>query len=275
MLIPSFFYPYPSILDLFSNAVDMNIITQLTNKWERAFVSFHAPKTNSKRELLTVGSGFLMMLNGTPFIATASHVINEIKDLEVRYITIENQLYPLEKTAVHMDEEQDYAFIELPQTILLFEKGFIFFSNVVRNDLRPTSTMIISGFPSTKNKLHKSKPNAEFRRLNLVFHNFEYNTSNEELHFLFDSRPGKGTPVTMEPTSTLTSLPSLAGMSGAPILQVMENIDTDELTLRVVGIFKEHRSKTEKCLVASTFIQFAEEINKIFRIESPYEKTKG
>ncbi|HBM0091563.1 TPA: trypsin-like peptidase domain-containing protein [Salmonella enterica subsp. enterica serovar Tilburg] len=274
MLIPSFFYPYSSVLELFPNAADMNIITQLTNKWERAFISFHAPKANSKKELLTVGSGFLMMLNGMPFIVTASHVIDEIKEIDDRYITIEKQLYQLKKAEIHRDKEQDYAFIELPQAILSLKKGFIFFSNIVRNDLSPTSTMIISGFPSSKNKFHKDKPNTGLQRLNFAFHHFEYNTSNEELHFPFDSRPGKGTPIKMESTSTITSLPSLAGMSGAPILQVMENISTGALTLRVVGIFKEHRAKTEKCLVASTFVQFAEEMNKIFQIDSPYEEAK-
>ncbi|WP_410965232.1 hypothetical protein, partial [Salmonella sp. SAL04286] len=82
-----------------------------------------------------------------------------IKEVDDRYITIEKQLYQLKKAEIHRDKEQDYAFIELPQAILSLKKGFIFFSNIVRNDLSPTSTMIISGFPSSKNKFHKDKPN--------------------------------------------------------------------------------------------------------------------
>ncbi|MDN4366804.1 trypsin-like peptidase domain-containing protein [Citrobacter portucalensis] len=270
MLIPSLFYPYPSVIDLFANAVEMNLISQLTEKWERSFVSFHAPKTNSKKELLAVGSGFLMMLGDTPFIVTASHVIDEIKDLDVKFFTIEKQFYPLENTNIHFNEEQDYAFIELPRDLLLSERGFILFSDIARKELSPTSTMIISGFPASKNKYHKDKPFKGLQRLNFAFHHFEYNTSNEELHFPFDSRPGKGTGIKTESISTFTSMPSLSGMSGAPVLQVMDNINTGALTLRVVGIFKEHRSKTEKCLVASTFSHFADETNNIFKIKSPY-----
>jgi hypothetical protein len=62
-------------------------------------------------------------------------------------------------------------------------------------------------------------------------------------------------------------------MSGSPVLQIMDNVETGKLTLRAVGIFKEHRVKTQKCLVANTFIQFADEANKIFNIKSPFSET--
>ncbi|MDM2848775.1 serine protease [Citrobacter sp. Cpo074] len=271
MLIPSFNYPYPSILELYPYGIDDNLASQLTEKWERAFVSFHAPKPNSRKETLTMGSGFLMLLGGNPFIVTASHVIDDLKDLDSRYFRVEDKVYPFEKVSVFFNSEQDYAFIELPKEMLTSEKGFIFFTDSPRTDLIPTSSMIISGFPSSKNKIHKDRPGKVLQRFNFVHHHFEYNTLNEELHFPFDSRQGKGTPVRTEPASTFSSVPLLEGMSGAPVLQIMQNIHTEALTLRVVGIFKEHRSKTEKCLVASTFIHFAEETNNILDIKSPYK----
>lgn len=273
MLIPSFYYPYPSIIDLYPDGIEDNIASQLTDKWDRAFVSFHAPKPYSKKETLTVGSGFLMLINNVPYIVTAGHVVEGMKDLDSRYFRVERQMYPFENIAVHYNSEQDYAFIELPEAMLNSGKGFVFFSDVSRTDISPTSSMIISGYPATKNKFHKDRPNKGLQRFNFVHHYFEYNSQNEEIHFPYDSRQGKGTPVRTEPASTLTSVPYLEGMSGSPVLQIMQNIHTEALTLRVVGIFKEHRSKSEKCLVASTFVLFAEEINSILNIKSPFEES--
>jgi hypothetical protein len=270
MLSPSIFYPFPSITDLFPDGIEKNIVTKLTSPWKRALVTFLVPKSNSTKELLTVGSGFLKLIEGHPFIFTAGHVVREVMELDQRYFMVDGELYPFEKTDIHLNDIQDYAAIELPKKMLDSEKGYIFFSNRSRSELRPTSSMIIAGFPATKNKFHKDKENKGLNQLNFVFHHFEYNSLNEELHFPFDSRPGKGTPITTEPESSFETLPSLAGMSGAPVLQVMDNTDTGALTLRAIGIFKEHRTKSEKCLVASTFIQFADEINKILKIESPY-----
>lgn len=271
MLIPSFYYPYPSIIDLYPDGIDDNLASNLTKKWERAFVSFHTLKPHSKKETLTVGSGFLMQINSRPYIVTASHVVEGIKDLDSRFFRVEDQIYPFENLAVHLNSEQDYALIELPEKMLISGKGFIFFTDVPRTDISPTSSMIISGYPSTKNKFHKDRPTKGVQRFNFVHHHFEYNTQNEEIHFPFDSRPGKGTPVESEPASSFSSVPHLEGMSGAPVLQIMQNIHTDALTLRVVGIFKEHKSKNEKCLIAATFIHFAEEMNNILNIKSPFE----
>ncbi|MCM7771867.1 serine protease [Enterobacter asburiae] len=273
MLISSVYYPYPSINDLFPNGLKESIVTQLTAPWERALVSFHAPKSNSTKELLTVGSGFLKLIEGHPFIFTASHVVRDIVDLDERYMMIDGELYPFEKTDVFLNDTQDYAAIEMPNKTSNPERGLIFFNNRPRPELSPTSSMIIAGFPASKNKFHKDKKYEGMSRLNFAFHHFQYNSLNEELHFPFDSRPGKGTPIYIEPESHYNSLPSLSGMSGAPVLQIMDNLETGSLTLRAVGIFKEHRAKTEKCLVANTFIQFADEVNKIFTIKSPFSES--
>lgn len=273
MLIPSLLYPYQPITHIFPDGVKDSIITKLTSPWKRALVSFHIPKPNSKKELLTIGSGFLKLIDGYPFIFTASHVVRDIKDLDARYFMVDGELYPLEKVEVHLNDTQDYAAIELPASMLAADKGFVFFNNQPRPELRPTSSMIISGFPASKNKFHKDKPNKGLNQLNFAFHFFQYNSLNEELHFPFDSRPGKGTPITIEPESSFDTLPSLSGMSGSPVLQVMDNTKTGALTLRAIGIFKEHKTKNEKCLIASTFVQFAEEANKIFNIESPFANT--
>lgn len=274
MLISSLKYPFPPITHLFPHGIEENIITRLTAPWERALVSFHVPKPYSTKELLTVGSGFIILIDDHPLIFTASHVVRDIVNFDARYIMIDGDLYPLENTHVLLNDTQDYAAIPLPKKILTSEKSFIFFNNQARPELKPTSSMILVGFPASKNQLHKDKEKKGLSRLNFAFHHFQYNTLNEELHFPFDSRLGKGTPIDVEPESHYNSLPSLSGMSGAPVLQIMENLDTDALTLRVIGIFKEHRTKNDKCLVANTLIQFADEVNKIFNIESPFEKSK-
>jgi len=272
VLIPSLYYPFPPITHLFPTGIDESIVTQLTAPWERALVSIHIPKPNSTKELLTVGSGFLKLIEGHPFIFTASHVVRDIAYLDERYFLIDGELYPFEKTDVYLNDIQDYAAIVPPKKMLASDKGFVFFNNQSRPELSPTSSMIIAGFPASKNKFHRDKKSKGMSRLNFAFHHFQYNTLNEELHFPFDSRPGKGTPITVEPESTFNSLPSLSGMSGSPVLQIMDNLKTGDLTLRVIGIFKEHRTKDEKCLVASTFIQFADEANKVFNIESPFSE---
>ncbi|MEI3776068.1 hypothetical protein [Pectobacterium brasiliense] len=142
----------------------------------------------------------------------------------------------------------------------MHKETFIYFTDERRDDLEPTSSMIISGYPSSKNGLHVDKPDAVQHVCCLLFNHFEYHKDTDDLYFHFDSRKKMVHPSMFEPRSVGQSLPYLNGMSGAPVLQIMKNINTSALTLRAVGIFKEHHRKKEKLLVANTLSQFSTEL---------------
>ncbi|WP_370635127.1 hypothetical protein [Pantoea sp. DY-15] len=163
------------------------------------------------------------------------------------YFALNNVRFPLTQTLVKRNSARDYAVITPTLEIFLHPKDFIYFTDEKHKDLEPTSSMIIAGYPSSKNGLHADKPDSVQHVVSLLFNHFEYDKETEELYFHFDSRKKMVIPSMFEPLSFAQSLPYLNGMSGAPVLQIMQNVNTDALTLRVVGIFKEHHRKKRRC----------------------------
>ncbi|VTP16543.1 hypothetical protein PUATCC27989T_04517 [Phytobacter ursingii] len=252
-------YPFNSILDEYPDAKALNLVTTLVEKWQRALITFYAPKPNSVKEHDAVGSGFLIKTDGVHKILTADHVLDHLQ-LNNCYFTLNNVRFPLTQTLVKRNSSRDCAEIMPTLEIIMHKEKFIYFTDDRRDDLEPTSSMIISGYPSSKNGLHADKPDAVQHAYNLLFNHFEYDKDTDDLYFHFDSRKKMVHPSMFEPCSVGTSLPYLNGMSGSPVLQIMKNINTGALALRAVGIFKEHHSKKEKLLVASTLSYFSAEL---------------
>lgn len=252
-------YPFTSIIAEYPYAKESNLVTTLVKKWQRALITFYAPRANSVKGHDAVGSGFLIKTDGVHKILTANHVLDHLQ-LNNCYFTLNNLRFPLTKSLAKRNSTRDCAEIMPTLEIIMHKKTFIYFTDKQRDDLEPTSSMIIAGFPSSKNGLHADKPDAVEHAYCLLFNHFEYNKDTDDLYFHFDSRKKMIHPSMFEPCSIGQSLPYLNGMSGAPVLQIMKNINTGALTLRAVGIFKEHYRKKEKMLVASTLSQFSSEL---------------
>lgn len=252
-------YPFSSIIDEYPDAKALSLVTTLVEKWQRALITFYAPRANSVKEHDAVGSGFLIKTNGVHKILTADHVLDHLQ-LNNCYFTLNNVRFPLTQSLAKRSSKRDCAEIMPTLETIMHKETFIYFTDERRDDLEPTSSMIISGYPSSKNGLHSDKPDALQHAFCLLFNHFEYNKDTDDLYFHFDSRKKMVHPSMFEPRSVGQSLPYLNGMSGAPVLQIMKNINTGALTLRAVGIFKEHHRKKEKLLVASTLSQFSSEL---------------
>lgn len=252
-------YPFNSIIDEYPDAKELNLVTALVEKWQRALIIFYAPRANSTKEHDAVGSGFLIKTDGVHKILTADHVLDHLQ-LNNCYFTLNNVRFPLTQSLAKRNPKHDCAEIMPTFEIITHKETFIYFIDERRDNLEPTSSMIIPGYPSSKNGLHADKPNAVQHAYCLLFNHFEYDKGTDDLYFHFDSRKKMVHPSMFEPCSTGKSLPYLNGMSGAPVLQIMKNINTGALTLRAVGIFKEHHRKREKMLVASTLSLFSSEL---------------
>lgn len=257
-----FQYPFDSILDKYPDALEYNLATHLVEKWERAIIAFYIPKANSKKEFIAIGSGFLVKTNGVHAIITANHVMEDLIKNDC-YFSLNNSLFPLRKTMFQKSNSRDYAVIMPTEEIISYDKNFISFTTDLHQDLEPTTSMIISGFPSNKNNHNINNPHKPAKIYSILFNSFEYNTDHEDIYFYFDSRKKMIRPEMFEPLSSEKSLPSLAGMSGAPVMQIMINKNTSALTTRVIGVFKEHHRKKGKYLIASALSNFSEEITSL------------
>lgn len=252
-------YPFYSIMEEYPDAKALSLVTTMVEKWYRALVTFYAPRANSKKEHDAVGSGFLIKINGEHKILTADHVLDHLQVNDCSF-SLNNVRFPFTQTLVKRNSARDYAEIMPTLEIHLHQETFIYFSDDERDDHEPTSSMIISGYPSSKNGLHTDKPDTVPYAVSILFNQFEYDKATDDLYFHFDSRKKMVHPSMFEPRSVGKSLPYLNGMSGAPVLQIMKNVNTGALALRVVGIFKEHHRKKEKMLVASAFGKFSSEL---------------
>lgn len=252
-------YPFHSIINEYPDARKQNLITHMVTKWQRAIIAFYAPKANSDKAYDMIGSGFLINIKGAYAIVTANHVMEHLQQNNC-YFYLNNKLFPLTKTYMMRNQLRDYAFIMPTEEIFSHEKKFIYFDDAFCQDLEPTSSVIISGYPSTKNSIHVDRPNKGQQLYSILFNYFEYDRDSEDLCFPFDSKPKMICPEMFEPLSHSKSLPFLNGMSGSPVMQIMKNTNTSALSLRVIGIFKEHHKKKKQQLVASAFDSFSKEL---------------
>ncbi|WP_427003713.1 hypothetical protein [Pantoea eucrina] len=73
--------------------------------------------------------------------------------------------------------------------------------------------------------------------------------------------------ICFEDASTNKTVTSLAGMSGGVIAQLIINKLDGGVSLKAIGIFKEHRPKRGNFLVGSTFIDFSDDLNSYLNNE--------
>lgn len=265
MFIENVNYPFKSIIEEIPGTLDDSHATQLANKYSRALVSFFTLNKNSKREFILVGTGFLIQLANAPgvVIMTASHVVTDLMNADFRAISIDGDKYPFGKMDVLHNSEQDYAIISLPEEIFKSEKTYPYFNLNYRNELTPLRSFMITGYPGSRNIFHVDRESKGLSRLNIIFHSFGFDTESEDIYFHYNDKKGKkGTQFTPESMSDNNNIPKMDGMSGAIISQIMINLSNDSLSLRPVGVFKEHLKK-KNLLVGCTFIPFAEELKKI------------
>ncbi|MGW1441251.1 serine protease [Serratia rhizosphaerae] len=265
------FYPHLPVTTLAPSWIQQNATTRLSEKWQKALVSFFVRKAHSVKEAQLIGSGFLYMLGGVqPCIFTASHVVNELLQGDTPFFSINGEKFRFRNLEYYHNEQQDYAVIPFSQEMLAAERGYTLFRGEERALLRKTSSFVIMGYPSNRNRLHVDRNNDGLYLQNITFHHFSYDTDSEDIYFAFDPK-AKKSGFTYEQASSRTSLSSLAGMSGSVIAQIMEHQITGDFTLRAVGIFKEQPKKRQgkdKFLVGCTLIQFADEVNDLIRLRT-------
>lgn len=258
-------YPYLPIEAFVPNWIEKNLTSTLALDWRSALVSFFVKKEFSTQEAVLVGSGFLYLLDGNvPCIMTASHVITEMRKSDLPFISIDGVKFLFENLEIFSNNEQDYAVIPLPTKIAMGIPNSKLFTSIVNVGDIKTSSFVIIGYPAKHNKLHKLRPDKGLTPFSITFHNFYYDRITEDIffHFIPD---GKKKNISFEPISCTTSTPSLAGMSGGVIAQIIMSRDVDRYSLRAVGSFKEHRAKKGNFLVGATFIDFSNELNALFK----------
>lgn len=261
----SLIYPYQSIEAFVPNWLEKNLTSTLVLDWRSALVSFFVKKEFSAQEAVLVGSGFLYLLDGkVPCIVTASHVITEMRKSDLPFISIDGVKFLFENLEILFNNEQDYAVIPLPEKIAMDIPHSKLFTCIHNTREIKTSTFVIIGYPAKHNKLHRLRPDRGLTPFALTFHNFQYERETEDIFFHFITN-GKRKNITFEPISCTTSIPSLAGMSGGVIAQIVMSSNVERYSLRAVGSFKEHRTKRGNFLVGTTFIDFSNELNDLFK----------
>ena len=257
-------YPYPSIIHYSPTWIEESKSTELALKWISSLVSFFITRPHHKQEAFLIGSGFLCLLGGQmPCIITASHVINEMQSSDFSFISIDGKKFKFENLEVFFNDEQDYAIIPIPEKIINVIQSSILFRNESNNTkYEKTSSFLIMGYTSKGNNLHKKRAEKGLTPLNINFHNFLYEKETEDIYFHYITE-GKESKICFESASAINTISSLAGMSGSVIAQLIVNKESGGVSLRAVGIFKEHRPKRGNFLVGSTFIDFADEINSL------------
>ncbi|CDH34807.1 serine protease [Xenorhabdus bovienii] len=266
MLIDStLIYPYLPVVAFVPDWIDKNKTSKLALDWRSALVSFFVKKEFNTQEDFLVGSGFLYLCGGKmPCIVTASHVIVEMRKSGLSFISIDGVKFLFEKLEVFFNDDQDYAVIPLPEKIAMGIPDSKIFTSIHDNSEMKTSSFVIMGYPAKHNNLHRLRPDKGLTPFNITFHHFHYERETEDIlfHFVPD---GKMKNITFEPISSTTSIPSLAGMSGGVIAQIVMHRTNDQFSLLAAGIFKEHRAKRGKYLVGATFIDFADEVNALIK----------
>lgn len=258
-------YPYLPVLAFDPNWIEENKTSALMLKWRCALVSFFATKKFHPQEVFLIGSGFLYLCGGQmPCIMTASHVIVEMRKSDLSFISINGVKFRFENLEVLFNDEQDYAVIPLPERIVMAIPNSKVFTSIYHGTEIKTSSFVIIGYPAKHNNLHRLRPDKGLTPFNLTFHRFQYERETEDIFFHFLPE-GKKKNIIFEKSSTTTSIPSLAGMSGGIIAQIVMHRTSGEFSLLAVGIFKEHRPKRGNYLVGATFIDFADEINALIK----------
>ncbi|WP_145530125.1 serine protease [Yersinia alsatica] len=260
MIISRLNYKVKSILDYSPFSAHNSIGTEIARKWNGVLVSFHARKPFSDNEVLTVGTGFLIKIGNVYTLVTASHTITELLQFDAYFMRYKGENYSLNNLNIGHNAIQDYAFISIPEKMSNISLTYLPLDK--RQDFIPTSTFMIFGFPTTKNKIDLRKIDNIQTCVNIVSHDFEYDTDTEDIHFPFNE---KNKNYFFEPESDRRNLMSLRGMSGCPVTQILINENSGVITLRAIGIFKEQKNKREKKLVACTFTKFADELNSIIQ----------
>ncbi|KLU14322.1 MULTISPECIES: trypsin-like peptidase domain-containing protein [Xenorhabdus] len=267
MLISSYdFYPYYPVIEHVTSWIEQNGTTQLSEKWQKSFVSFFAKDEYSMKSVSLIGSGFLYMLDGKyPCIVTAAHVVHELYKSSSPFFSINGEKYLFQKVNVDYNDKQDYAIIYFSEEMIALQNSWLFFNSDERPLVNKTSSFVIMGYPASKNKFHIDRNHKGLSSYNITFHSFQYNKENEDIYFWFDEKI-KNKNIIYEDKSVLKSIPSLEGMSGSVIAQIMEHKITGDFTLRAVGIFKEYKhAQRDKYLVGCTFVPFADEVNTYIR----------
>ncbi|MHC0466865.1 MULTISPECIES: serine protease [Kosakonia] len=256
-------YPHAPVSAFFPDWIEQNRTSKLALEWQSALVSFFVIKEFNSQEAFLIGSGFLMLCDGKmTVIATASHVITEMRKYASSFISVDGVKFLFEKLEIFFNDKQDYALIPLTKKMATSIPNSIVFSSKTNGNEIKTSSFVIIGYPARHNKLHKQRPEKGLHYYNLTFHNFFYETKTEDVFFYFVPE-GKNKNITFENISTKTSVPSLSGMSGGAIAQIIIDLTSRQPLLRAVGIFKEHRPKRGNYLVGATFVDFADEVNAL------------
>lgn len=259
----SLIYPFPSIESFIPNWIEENLTSALAMEWRSALVSFFVKKEFSTQEAVLVGSGFLYLIDDKmPCIITASHVITEMRKSDLPFISIDGVKFLFENLEIFFNNEQDYAVIPLPEKIAMAIPNSKLFTSFNNTREIKTSSFVIIGYPAKHNKLHKLRPDRGLTPFALTFHNFHYDWLTEDIFFYFVP-DGKKKNIIFEPNSFTRSIPSLAGMSGGVIAQIVISRDNGLYSLRAIGSFKEHRAKRGSFLVGATFVDFSNELKEL------------
>jgi hypothetical protein len=234
-----------SVLDYFPDWPLLGMGNELVKAWSGCLLAFHEKKEFSMHEVLTIGTGFFADFHGLPFVVTAAHVARQYnRGFGVGVTNQRVGALLLDGKPMWVEDRQDIAMVPAEWVA---QKGKISaFPTLIRKDQIPTSSFMIFGFPSTKNNIH-IKRNSDRTVFNILLNGFACDKNTGDLLFEYDPKNNF-----FEPGSSLSGAPSLQGLSGSPIAQVLIS-EKGQISLRAVGVFKEYKKREGKRLVGGSF----------------------
>ena len=269
----------PTIFNYFEDFVDSNYGNLLASISNNSLVSFFKMKPNSNTQFESIGTGFICVLDEELYLMTAYHVFKQIIEeknnpfyvyipgiLENKNIFEFKKILKIQENAnytrVKIDKDGDTIFIPTNEEIVSKNKvknnsaiPYVYFSDLNKDGmLEPTSSFMISGFPSNKNQFHKNRDKEPvFNAVNLIFHGAQYEQKLNTIYFFGDKKDNKVESNSAYSPSVKNFIPT--GMSGSPVFQfyIKKTEDGPKIKLILIGIFTEF--KKNKLQFKATVLQ--------------------
>ena len=255
-----------SIIDYSPDFILTNGGNELAKDISKSLVSFIIPLPNSNTQYQSIGTGFILKyLDNKLYLCTANHVFKQVLKIGLNNCVLKftwdntennkillshtirlsknNNDFYIDKSHFYIDEQRDYFLIELSEGFLskMPTDCYIYFLTKKRlNDcgIIPTSSFLITGFPSNKNKFHKKRKGSSHIQT-IVSHEAKYCNDTNDIYIYADKNAGK-----VEPDSAYSPVVkdfNPQGMSGSPLFQIYVNEEKNKYVAIFIGIFTEYR----------------------------------
>jgi hypothetical protein len=251
-------YQSPSILDLLT-ASDLSaqkihdLLGGIAEIARKSLAKFVVEPDGDPNRLQVIGTGFWAEVNGDPKIISAHHVLTEFNMSSGGGVIAANHRWKIPRSFFIADPDADIAIIEpyrvtgidgndlatIPSLSIFQADDFLRWQK--------TSSLLIVGFPASKNIFDRRKPKSSLEQYFQYFsHEFELDESLSKIecgyHEGVSFAEGKAVKV---------PLPNPEGLSGSPVQMIVceESPFSFKLAARVVGVVTAWQPKAKKLVI--------------------------